>query len=94
MAEVFRTGESVYVTADANKRKYTIGEVAPLLVQIIPVEPIMQEVMLYADAVGTPYLNDKGQVSPKRVMVEDRARKFINPAKLSRFSAPVEAKKE
>ena len=91
MAEVFKAGDPVYVTADANKHKYTIGKVEPMLVQIIPVTPIMQKKVLYYDQEnGTPYMNDKGLLAPRTIECEDNTEIFINPAKLSRF---VEEKK-
>jgi hypothetical protein len=87
MAEIFNAGEVVYKTNDPEKRKYTIGKIEPLLVQIIPVEPIMQKKSLYYDHEnGTPYMNDKGQLAPKIIVCEDKTEIFINPAKLSRFT--------
>lgn len=87
MVEPFKKGESVYVTADADKRKFTIGKIEPMLVQIIPVVPIMQKKTLYYDQEnGVPYMNEKGQLAPKTVEVADTTETFINPAKLSRFA--------
>lgn len=95
MAEPFRSGEKVFITNDEKKRIYTTGAYdGTLLIRIIPVEPIMQVKELYHDQNGNPYMNDKGQLAPKKCTVEDTTEIFINPKKLSRLDAKAESKKE